>query len=127
MFNFITRVVAAFPDIKIITVSLVLIVFNFIFNVLANVGFKLSTLGHGWKHVLMWQAVGNLAGLITVITLTLLLKYMPLHIAFPLTTGLSVIGVSLIGSGLIFHEEVTPSHWLGTLLVTLGIVFLSRK
>ncbi len=127
MHNFITRALASVPDIKVFSISIILIVVNLLFNILANVGFKYSALGHGWKQVLMWQVVGNLAGLITVITLTLLLKYMPLHIAFPLTTGLSVIGVSLIASNLFFHEEVTGSHWLGTLLVALGIVLLSRK
>lgn len=127
MNNFITRTIAAIPDPKIFFISLVLIVVNLIFNILSNVGFKFSILGHGWRHVLGWQVVGNLAGLVTVITLTLLLKYMPLHVAFPLTTGLSVIGISVIASGLIFHEDVTPSHWLGTILITLGIVFLSRK
>ncbi len=127
MDNFITKALASVPDLKVFVISFILILINLLFNILSNVGFKLSIMGQGWRHVLMWQVVGNLAGLITVITLTLLLKYMPLHIAFPLTTGLAVIGVSLVASSLVFHEEVTRSQWLGTLCVALGIVLLSRK
>ncbi len=127
MFSFLSRVIPASIDIKVFAISGVMILANLIFNIVANVSFKYSAQGPTWREVLFWQVVGNLAGLITVITLTVLLKYIPLHIAFPVTTGLTVIGVSLIAAILIFHEEVTVYQWLGTLLVVVGIVFLSLK
>ena len=68
---------------------------NLLFNVLANASFKVSADSRTWREFLLWQVVGNLAGLVTVLTLTGLLRHMPLHVAFPLTTGLAVIGVQV--------------------------------
>ena len=62
-----------------------LIVVNLIFNILANASFRISALSPTWRGLMTWQVVGNLAGLATVITLTWLLRYMPLSVAFPLT------------------------------------------
>ena len=109
------------------TLILPLILLNLIFNIIANASFKASASAPGWRTFLFWQVVGNLAGLITVLTLTGLLRFLPLHVAFPVTTGLAVIGVHLIAGRMLFHEQITPERWLGAILVALGIVFLSRR
>ncbi len=116
----------ALPANNVIT-PITLIGGNLIFNIVANASFKLSAASPTWRGFLTWQVIGNLAGLITVITLTWLLRYMPLHVAFPVTTGLTVIGVQLIAAGWFFHEPISSAQWLGTLLVILGIVLLSRR
>lgn len=105
----------------------VLIVGNMFFNIVANVAFKYSADSPNLRGLLFWQVVGNLAGLITVITLTWLLRYMPLHVAFPITTGLAVIGVQVIASWLWFGETISPGRWMGGFLVAAGIVLLSGK
>lgn len=105
----------------------VLIMGNLIFNIVANASFKVSITGSGWRHFLTWQVIGNLAGFVTVITLTWLLKYIPLRVAFPVTTGLAVIGVQLVAAGWLFGEAITPVQWLGTLLVVIGITLLGGK
>jgi multidrug transporter EmrE-like cation transporter len=56
-----------------------------------------------WLLVLF--SLGNLAGLVGVLTYTGVLKKMPLHLAFPLTQGLVALGVLVIGSYGIFHES----------------------
>jgi len=104
----------------------VLIGGNLLFNVVANVSFKLSAFSPGWRGFLGWQIVGNLAGFITVLTLTGLLRFMPLHIAYPVTTGLAILGVQVAAAGLIFHEPVSRTQWLGTLLIVAGISLVSR-
>jgi multidrug transporter EmrE-like cation transporter len=98
---------------------------NMAFNILANVCFKYSTTSANVPQFVAWQVVGNLAGFITVITLTWLLKYIPLHVAFPLTTGLAVIGVYVIGRMLFFKEPISNTQWLGTLVIIVGIVLIS--
>jgi len=102
-------------------VVLSLIVVNLAFNVLSNASFRLSAMSENWRGILTWQVVGNLAGLITVITLTWLLKYMPLSIAFPLTTGLTVLGVQMVAASWIFNEPISQQQWLGTMAIVLGI------
>lgn len=100
---------------------------NLLFNIAANASFKASADSRTWRDFLFWQIVGNLAGLITVLTLTGLLRYLPLHVAFPLTTGLMVIGVQVGAAHWIFHESISPSQWLGTGLVTAGILLIGTR
>ncbi len=114
---------------KVDSVSLLvfwLIIVNLAFNVLSNAAFRVSALSESWRGLLIWQVVGNLAGLVTVITLTWLLKYMPLSIAFPLTTGLTVLGVQLVAASWIFHEPISEKQWLGTMAVVIGIWLIQR-
>lgn len=110
---------------SILLLSLILV--NLAFNVLSNAGFKLSAQSSSLKQFISWQVVGNLAGFITVLALTGLLVYIPLHIAFPVTTGLAVIGVQLVSGRLFFHEAISPEQWLGALFVVIGIVFLTWR
>lgn len=105
---------------------LALIIVNLVFNILANASFRVSALSPTWRGLLTWQVVGNLAGLATVITLTWLLRYMPLSVAFPLTTGLTVLGVQFVAASWIFHEPISGRQWLGTLAVVLGIWLIRR-
>jgi len=110
-----------------IIIILGLIVINLLFNIIANVGFKLSTGTSNFRGFLFWQVIGNLAGFITVLTLTGLLKYIPMHIVMPVTMGLTVIGVQIFGSKMMFDEPISLSQWLGTLLVALGIMLIRGK
>jgi multidrug transporter EmrE-like cation transporter len=100
---------------------------NLLFNILANSCFKASSSSPTWQVFLAWQIIGNLAGFLTVITLTGLLCYLPLGVVFPVTTGLAVIGVELVSSRILFREVVTSTQWLGTLFIALGIVLVTRK
>jgi multidrug transporter EmrE-like cation transporter len=104
-----------------------LLVINLIFNVISNASFKLSAESLTLRGFLNWQVVGNLAGFITVLTLTGLLRYIPLHIAFPVTTGLAVIGVQMVAGRWFFGEAISPGRWLGTILVMVGIVLLTWR
>ena len=103
-----------------------LIMLNMAFNVLANASFRISAMSETWRGILTWQVVGNLAGFITVITLTLLLRHMPLSIAFPLTTGLAVLGVQVAASIWMFHEPISQRQWIGTLAIVMGIWLIQR-
>jgi len=99
---------------------------NLLFNILANAGFKLSVMNTSWRTFVFWQVVGNLAGFATVLTLTGLLVYIPLHIAFLVTTGLTIIGVQVVAAHFLFHETITPTRWLGTLLIVLGVMLIGK-
>ncbi len=103
-----------------------LILVNLLFNVLSNASFRISALSPSWRGLLLWQVVGNLAGLATVITLTWLLRYLPLSVAFPLTTGLTVLGVQFVAASWIFREPISERQWLGTLALVLGIWLIGR-
>jgi multidrug transporter EmrE-like cation transporter len=108
-------------------ITLALIVGNLFFNIVANASFRYSVAGSSWRSFLSWQILGNLAGFITVLTLTGLLRTIPLHVAYPVTTGLAVVGVQVAAAKYLFHEVVTPFQWIGTLLVVVGIVLISGR
>jgi len=102
-----------------------LILGNLLFNIVANASFKVSAESPNLRGFLTWQVVSNLAGFITVLTLTGLLRFIPLSIAFPVTTGLAVIGVQVVAGHWLFGEAISLEQWLGTLLVVVGIVLLT--
>ncbi len=105
----------------------IVLALNLFFNIVGNASFKMSTTTGNVRGFLAWQVAGNIAGLITVLTLTALLRFVPLSIAYPLTTGLAVIGVQMIAAAALFHEAITPSQWLGTVCIALGIVLIGGK
>ena len=107
-------------------IMLALVLGNLLFNVVANAAFKVSALSPNWRGFLTWQVVGNLAGFITVLTLTGMLRYIPLHTAFTVTTGLAVLGVQIGAAALLFHEEISRADWAGGALIVLGIILVGR-
>jgi multidrug transporter EmrE-like cation transporter len=120
------------PNVKVVPASnslvpISLVGGNLLFNIIANASFKLSADSPTTRSFLLWQVVGNLAGFITVLTLTGLLRFVPLRVAYPVTTGLAVIGVQVIAVRWFFHEPISLTQWLGTLLVVFGIVLIGGR
>jgi multidrug transporter EmrE-like cation transporter len=109
-----------------ISITLALVLGNLLFNIVANAAFKVSALSPNWRGFLTWQVVGNLAGFITVLTLTGLLRYLPLHTAFTVTTGLAVIGVQIAAAAWLFREPISRVDWIGAILIVLGIALVGR-
>ena len=108
------------------TIMTALVAVNVVFNILANVAFRVSARSASWSEVLTWQVLGNLAGLVTVIALTGMLRYAPLSIAFPLTTGMSILGVQVVAAQWLFHEPINAVQWAGALLIGIGIFLVQR-
>ncbi len=105
---------------------IVLLTVNLAFNIIANAALRVSTHSATWRDVLIWQVIGNLAGFVTVITLTGLLHYTPLSIAFPVTEGLSVLGVQLVAAACLFREPINFTQWIGASLIVVGILLVYR-
>jgi multidrug transporter EmrE-like cation transporter len=116
----------ATPAAGLVTMA-ALVALNVVFNIVASSGFKMSAASTNWRSFLGWQVVGNFAGLVTVIALTGLLRLTSLHVAYPVTTGLSVVGVQVVAAALLFREAISPAQWLGTLLIVGGIVLITAR
>ncbi len=104
-----------------------LILTNIFFIVVSNVAFKWSAASHGPRGFLWWQVVGNIAGFLSVVTFTLLLRLIPLYLAYAFTAGLGFVSVQVIGARLIFGEAITHSQWLGITLIAGGVVMVSWR
>ncbi len=103
-----------------------LVVLNVVFSIVANASFRVSAHSPTWSAVVAWQVVGNLAGFVTVLTLTALLRYMPLAVAFPLTTAASILGVQIVAARWIFDESINAVQWMGALLIVIGVFLVQR-
>ena len=90
----------------------------------ANALLKLSADANGVWLFIVFQAAGNLAGLAAVLLYTGLLRRMPLHVAFPLSRGVGVLGVQLAASVLIFGERFKPTEAAGAAVVAVGIILV---
>ena len=79
-----------------------LILGNLGFTVLAKVSFKLSATSSDSRIFQFWQIAGNLAGFVGVLTLTWLLRLIPMHVAYPMTIRLAAVGVQVFAAWLPF-------------------------
>ncbi len=96
-------------------------------NIVAALAFRYAALSASALSFLAWQIVGNLAGLATVLAVTVLLRFLPLSLAYPVTTGLSVIGVQVVAARFLLHESLPPHVWLGTALIVIGILLVGGR
>lgn len=69
-----------------------------------------------------WVVSGVLIYFLQMILWVILLMYIPLTIAFPLT-GIQKI-VIILFAALILKENVSRIEWAGVILITLGIIFI---
>ncbi len=101
----------------------------FLADVTANTGshicLKRSAGKHGLRPFVAWQAAGNLAAFLGVLAYTALLRGISLHVAYPLTEGLTAIGVQLVGGVIVFRERIPPMALAGTGLILCGIALFS--
>lgn len=102
--------------------SVLLVIVYALFVTAANVLMKLSSAAEAFWPFALLLAAGNLLGLVGILTYTLLLRALPLHVAFPLTRGAAVLGVQLAASLIVFHEVLRPTEIAGAALVAAGIV-----
>ncbi len=93
--------------------------------VTSNVGFKLSAGSQNWKGFLAWQIMANLAGFVGVISFTLLLKFIPLYLAYGIFMGLGFVAVQVVAARLIFKEPIRSIQWIGVTLIMLGIFLIA--
>jgi multidrug transporter EmrE-like cation transporter len=104
----------------------ILITLNVVFNIVANAAFRISARSATWGDVVAWQILGNLAGFVTVLSLTGLLRYMPLAVAFPITTGISILGVQVVAAKWLFQEPINLLQWTGAVLIGIGVFLVQR-
>jgi multidrug transporter EmrE-like cation transporter len=100
-----------------------LVVVNLACTVVANTAFKISAQSNVHSF-LTWQLVGNIAGFATVLTLTGLLRFLPLSHALAITSGLGFLGVQVLAANMFFHEAITFTQWIGILGISGGIILV---
>ncbi len=87
--------------------------------VLGDIYLSMAVRGGGWHYLLLAVAL-----LLTHFLLWLaVLSWADLSLAFPLKASYFIFNAMLVG--VMLHEPVSPTRWLGTLVVTFGVVLVS--
>ena len=90
----------------------------------ANILLKRSSQAPRALPFIVMFAAGNLAGFAGVLAYTAVLRMTPLHIAFPLSRGLVVLGIQLFAALVVFREAFALREVAGIALVTAGIILV---
>jgi multidrug transporter EmrE-like cation transporter len=95
-------------------------------NVFSNYCFKRSAVSQGLKSFTRWQIPAHLSGFLGVLAFTFLLRFLPVHVAYPVVQGLVVLGIQFIAARLLFKERILTVQWLGTLVLFAGLILVSK-
>ncbi len=96
-------------------------------NVISNILYKKSVMVKGIARFGLWQIIAGTFSFVGVLSYTFSLKSLPVSIAFPVTQGLAVVGVTIIGAMLVYKEKIQRIQWLAMVLITIGILLVSIK
>jgi multidrug transporter EmrE-like cation transporter len=107
-------------------ISFLLVLLNAAANTAGHACFKLSSAVDKPRTFIFWQIIGNLAAFVGVLAYTGLMCKMSLLMAFPLTQGLTAIGVQVVASLILFRERISLLAWVGTILIAVGIIVMNR-
>ncbi len=82
---------------------------------------------HGFRYLLniirnKWVIIGILVYVLQMILWVVLLMYIPLTIAFPLT-GIQKV-IIILFAALVLKESVSRVEWAGVFFIAMGIVFI---
>ncbi len=109
-------------------IAFFLIALNMTANTAGHICFKLSSAVDRSKSFIFWQIVGNTAAFIGSLAYTLVMSPkicgMDLLLAFPLTQGLTAVGVQVVASLIVFRERISLLAWAGTILIVVGIIVM---
>jgi len=105
--------------------TFVFLIANLAANTGAHICLKRSAVRMEARAFLFWQALGNAAAFLGVLAYTAILRGMSLHVAYPLTEGLTAISVQVVGAMIIFRERIPRTAWAGTGLILAGVVLFS--
>lgn len=75
--------------------------------------------------VRIWLVVGTCLYLMSFALWMLILRTVPLVVAYPVAVGLTICGTTLVGISLL-GEQIDLRRALGIAFVLIGVVFISR-
>ena len=115
------------PFLKILSMAYVFLYSAILFNVLTNIGFKLSALNEGAPARFWGYFAGGLVfGLANSYLFTECLKGIKLSEASAVFFSLTILGLFLV-SHFMFKEAFTVKSILGGVLIIGGVVLVSMK
>lgn len=83
---------------------------------------KQATHGRGVRHVVSWLAFSVVLLVCALLLWLLVLQRIPVSVAYPMLS-LNFIFIT-VAARFIWHEPVSPRHWLGMVFIICGITIL---
>jgi multidrug transporter EmrE-like cation transporter len=98
---------------------------SIILNVAGNGLYKLASRYEGWTAIAITFG-GMVVGAVTVILFSRSLVRLPLNVAFPVFSAVSIVAVAVAAS-VFFHEPLSRNQALGSVVILVGVGLMSLK
>ncbi|MEU0133921.1 multidrug efflux SMR transporter [Streptomyces sp. NPDC006296] len=97
-----------------------LLALTVVLEITATLALKAS---HGFRD--LWPSLLSISAYAaTVVVLALVLKTIPMSIAYVIWTGAGTLGIALLGAAL-FADRLSPASWAGIGLVVVGVMMVN--
>lgn len=106
--------------------SLIFLALAVVFNTLASLFFKFSSSNNKTEWSIIFLSVGLVFGAVNAYFYTRSLKGIDLNIAYPIFSAASIMLISLV-SWLVIKEKFTGNNLLGSAIILIGIIFMTRN
>lgn len=91
----------------------------------SQIGFKYASGASGLKSTLLWFLGAGVAGTVSMLLYTFILRYIPLHVGYAILFGLGFVVVQVVAARLILKESVSVLQWIGGAVVVAGILMVA--
>lgn len=92
-----------------------------------SLGARHSAVSGDWRRSWLLQIGRDLAGFPRLLAQTARLRSVPLHVSYPLPTGLAAVGLQAIAGHASLRETLGGPQLLGTALILVGIALAARR
>ncbi|GEM_PF-5857215 len=91
----------------------------------SQIGFKYASGADGLKNTILWLVGAGVAGTVSMLLYTLLLKHIPLHVGYAILYGLGFVLIQVVAAKFILKEPVSLMQWIGGAVMVAGIAMVA--
>jgi len=91
----------------------------------SQIGFKYASGAQNLKSTVLWFLGAGVAGTVSMVLYTWLLRHLPLHVGYAALFGLGFVVVQVVAAKLILKEAVSPLQWIGGAVMVAGIFMIA--
>jgi multidrug transporter EmrE-like cation transporter len=91
----------------------------------SQIGFKYASGAQNFKITILWFLAAGVAGTISMVLYTILLRFVPLSIGYAVLFGLGFVLVQVVAAKLILKEQISVIQWFGGAVMVAGILMIA--
>jgi len=91
----------------------------------SQIGFKYASGAQNFKTTILWFLAAGVAGTISMVLYTILLRFVPLSVGYAVLFGLGFVLIQVVAAKLILKESISLVQWLGGAVMVAGILMIA--